>query len=393
MTENKFQWFDEARFGLFIHLGLTSVLGRGDYSVADSRGGDIVFPGKKMSGAEFARLADRFNPDKLSVDAWANHALEAGMRYAVLTTNHHEGFCLWDSRVTEFTSVKTATKRDLVADFVEGMRRAGLRVGLYYSILDWRFEAHWNGPEKDPEDWRRYVEYIHNQVKELCTNYGKIDVLWFDGDWPYDPPAWRSEELLGMIYKLQPDILVNDRTALPGDFDTPENQIIPSERHWESCQVMQGSWHYNSKTKVMDTRSILLRLIRCAMGGGNLLLDVGPRPDGTFPEPCVERLREVGRWLKKHGEGIYGSERIRYNLRHFHTRKGETLYLYFCGEVHWPFWGKEYWLYGVPEPVESAFIPSTGQEIEAQWDDGKLGLIGLPKKCPDIMGTVGLRLK
>lgn len=228
MTENKFDWFDEARFGLFIHWGLSSLL-EGNYSVVDSLGGDIVFAGKKMSGEEFARRAERFNPDKFSADAWADHALEAGMRYAVLTSRHHDGFCLWDSQVSDFTMAKTGAKRDFVADFMEGMRRAG--------------------------------------------------------------------------------------------------------------------------------------------------------------------LREVGQWLKKHGEGIYGSERIHYNPGKFHTRKRKTLYLYFRWEVHWPSWGREFWLYGVKEPVESAFIPATGQEIEVKWDNGKLCLIGLPKEYPDIMGTVGLRLE
>ena len=392
MHEDKFSWFDEAKFGLFIHWGLSSIFER-DSSVIESKDGNIVYAGETFTGEEFAKRAELFKPEKFSADAWAQLALDAGMKYAVLTTRHHEGFCLFDSKVSDLTSAKTAAKRDIVGEFVAGMRKAGLKVGLYYSLLDWSVPAHWNGPEKDPKGWAAYIEYIHTQVRELCTNYGKIDVLWFDGAWPYDPPSWKSEELLSMIYYLQPGILINNRTAIAADFDTPENQITPTDRHWESCQVMHGSWYYDPTLPVMSTWEVLIRLIRCAMGGGNFLLDVGPKPDGTFPELCVERLKEVGQWLKKHGAGIYGSERIRYNLGKFHTRKDKTLFLYFRWDVHWPSWGKEFWLYDVPEPVESAYIPATGQEIEVKWENGKLCLKNLPEEMPDIMGTVALRLK
>jgi alpha-L-fucosidase len=382
MEDSRFAWFDEARFGLFVHWGLYSILGRGEW----------VMYHERIPVAEYARLADRFNPERFDAHIWASHAAEAGMRYAVLTARHHDGFSLWDSQLSDFTSVKSAARRDIVAEFVEAFRAAGLRVGLYYSLLDWRIPAYWNGPEKDPEGWAGFIEYVHGQVRELLTQYGKIDVIWFDGVWPYDPASWQSEELLGMCRRLQPQILVNDRARLPGDFDTPENQILPSDRHWESCQTLQRAWGYTTDEWVEDSSGVLRKLIRCAMGGGNLLLNVGPRPDGSFPEPAVAVLREVGRWLQVHGAGIYGSERIPYDLGYWHTRKGKAIFLYFLWPIHWPSWSTAYWVYGMRERVASAYIPATGQEIQTRWEAGKVCLLDLPRDCPDAMGTIALRL-
>lgn len=382
MDSNKFEWFDEAKFGLFIHWGLYSLLGRGEW---------VMF-NEKIPPEEYARLAVRELGAQFDAEQWARHAVDAGMRYAVFTTRHHDGFSLWDSQLSDFTAPKTAAKRDFVAEYVTAMRQAGLRVGLYYSLLDWRIPAHWSGPEADPAGWSAYIDYIHGQVRELLTNYGKIDMLWFDGCWPYDPVAWKADALLEMIYQLQPDILVNERTRLPGDFDTPENQIIPSDRHWETCQTSQHSWGYNNDKWVDSTWNILTKLIRAAMGGGNMLLNVGPRPDGTFPEACVQRLQEVGEWLQLHGEAIYGSERVRYDMNHWHTRHGNTLYVHFLWDLHWPSWGREYWIANAPERIVSAFIPATGEEIKVRWENGRVCLLDLPKEFPGPTGTVGLRL-
>lgn len=376
-------WFDQARFGLFMHWGLYSLLGKGEWAMY----------AEKIPVEKYSKLAARFAPARFDADTWAGHAVDAGMRYAVLTTRHHDGFCLWDSQVSDFTSVKTAARRDFVAAYVKGMRKAGLRVGLYYSLLDWRFPAYWAGPVKDPDGWKRFIDYIHAQVRELCVNYGKIDVLWFDGCWPYDPPSWRSEELLAMIRKLQPGILINDRTGLAGDFDTPENAILPSGRMWESCQITQSAWGYHKDEKVVSLWDVLNKLCTCASKGGNLLLNVGPKADGTFPKPCVALLQQVGRWMKDHGDGIYGSVPVMepYNYQ-LVTRSRDTLYVHFRwgAGLHWPSWGP-YWLYGVKRRVTDAWIPATGEKIPFEWKKGKVS-ITVPERYPEPFGTVALRL-
>lgn len=382
-TDHNPAWFDQARFGLFMHWGLYSLLGKGEW----------VMYADKIPTEEYAKLAERFAPARFDADAWAGHAVEAGMRYAVLTTRHHDGFCLWDSQTTGFTSVRTAAKRDFVAEYVKAMRKAGLRVGLYYSLLDWRLPAYWAGPVKDPDGWKQFIDYIHAQVRELCVNYGPIDVLWFDGCWPYDPPSWRSEELVAMIRRLQPGILINDRTGLPGDFDTPENAILPSGRLWESCQTTQSTWGYNADEKVLCQWEVLNKLCTCAGKGGNLLLNVGPKADGTFPEPCVALLRKVGRWMKSHGEGIYGSVPVTetYNY-HLVTRSRNTLYVHFRWGtgLHWPSWGP-YCIYGVKNRITDAWIPATGEKVPFEWKDGKV-TITVPSAYPEPFGTVALRV-
>jgi alpha-L-fucosidase len=365
-----------------MHWGVYSILGDGEW----------VMYNRKIPVDEYARLGSQFAPTHFDADAWAGHAVEAGMRYAVLTSRHHDGFCLWDSQVSEFTSVKTAARRDFVAAYLKAMRKAGLRLGLYYSLLDWRVPAYWAGPRKDPEGWARFIEYVHAQVRELCTNYGSLDILWFDGCWPYDPPSWRSGELIAMIRKLQPGILINDRTALPGDFDTPENAILPSGRMWESCQTTQSAWGYHRDEKVIGPWEVLNKLCTCASKGGNLLLNVGPKPDGTFPQGCVKLLREVGAWMKAHGEGIYGSvpvtESYNYQLA---TQSRDTLYLHFrWGEgLHWPSWGR-YWIPGMKRRVIDAWIPASGEKVPFEYRDGAVG-INVPAKYPEPFGTVALR--
>ncbi len=197
-----------------------------------------------------------------------------------------------------------------------------------------------------------------------------------------------------MIRRLQPGILINDRTALPGDFDTPENAILPSERMWESCQTTQTAWGYHRDEKVISLWEVLNKLCTCASKGGNLLLNVGPKPDGTFPEPCVKLLREVGAWLRTHGDGIYGSapvtESYNYQLA-TQNAKRDTVYLHFrWGEsLHWPSWGT-YWIAGVKRRVVDAWIPATGEKVPVQFRDGAVG-ITVPKAYPGPFGTVALR--
>ena len=219
-------WFHQARFGMFIHWGLYSVLSRGEW----------VMLAERIPKEEYAKLAEQFNPGDFSADAWVKLAQEAGMKYIVLTTRHHDGFCLFDSKVSDFTSVKTAAKRDFVAEYVEACRKAGMRVGLYYSLLDWRFPGYHEGREKNPTSTAAMVEQAHSQVKELMGDYGKIDVLWYDGGWVPGVDVkdvaqyWRAEELNRMVRELQPEIITNNRSGQDEDIDTRNKMLLPQKR-------------------------------------------------------------------------------------------------------------------------------------------------------------------
>ena len=353
---------------------------------------------------EFEAVADEFNPKKYNPQEWVDMALEAGMKYMVLTTRRHNGFALFDSRVSDFKATNTPAKRDLVAEFVDACRSKDMKIGFYYSLLDWRYPAYFAGPEKDPVGWAELLDYVHTQVKELCTNYGKIDILWYDGAWllphlwwePDTKEEWQSEKLNAMVRSLQPHILINDRSGTPGDFSTPE-QHIPSlgclrldpynpydtdrpvefdpNRPWETCMTMSDSWGYRPRQKWKSTKQLIHNLARCAEGGGNYLLNVGPKPDGTFPRPAVKRLKEIGGWMKINGESIYGAEPCPFGAGRLGvtTAKGNTVYLHF---TRWP--GKETSILHVKNRVLSAYLLATGQEVDIDQVHYQVTLRGLP---------------
>ncbi len=378
----RMKWFHEARFGMFIHWGLYSLLGRGEWVMFNER----------IRADEYAKLADRFAPDRYDPDAWAALAAEAGMKYMVLTTRHHDGFCLYDSEVSDFTSVKTAAGRDLVAEYVEACRKAGLKVGLYYSLMDWRFKGYWE-PDKYPDSAEAMVGQCHDQVTELMSNYGRIDVLWYDGCWVAHGAAdvgdigefWRADELNANARKLQPHILINNRSGTQEDLDTPEQHVKASEpgRGWESCMTIGDScgWGYvrhNPNFKTLPT--LLQTLVNAAVGEGNLLLNVGPRPDGTIRPEETQLLREMGDWLDVNGEAIYGSQRCELSggIVGQWTRKGASGYLHV---FRWP--GEEAVCpYVVGEPTAATLL-ATGEPVKVRMEcNGRLVISGLPSEPP-----------
>lgn len=396
------RWFPEARFGLFIHWGPYAVYGRGE---------QVLFR-EHLDQREYAEAACRWRPDCFDAAEWAEVARDAGMRYAVLTTRHHDGFCLWDSAFTDYSSAAQAARRDFVREYVEAFRAAGLRVGLYYSLADWRVPAYWEGPAHAPECWAAFRSYVHNQVRELLTNYGRIDVMWFDGAWPHDQRAWGSAELVKMIRALQPGILINNRLGTApadaelsadgglgagesrtlGDFGTPEHHITADpNRLWESCQVSTWRlWGYAIGERWRPADLLLDMLVEAASKGGNLLLNVGPKPDGRLPEQFVERARAVGAWLRVHGECIYGSEAgevcefITYGRQ---TRKGDNLYLVIR------FWDGRPTLAlgGLATPVRRATLLTTGQPLEFAQTQDHVVIQGLPPKPPtDLFPVIRL---
>jgi alpha-L-fucosidase len=229
----RMQWWREAKFGMFVHWGLYSVLGRHEWAMEN----------EGIPVSEYELLAKRFQPVPNVARAWARLAREAGMRYMVMTTKHHEGFCQFDTQLTNYCAPKQGPGRDVVKEYVQAARAEGLRVGFYYSLMDWH---HPDGARcaTDEAARNRFVSYIHGQVRELLTNYGKVDILWYDVAWPLDAAGWESERMNQMVFELQPDIIVNNRNLLPGDFSTPEQEIAAESggRAWGSCMTMNDSW-------------------------------------------------------------------------------------------------------------------------------------------------------
>jgi len=375
----KGEWFDQARFGMFVHWGVYSILARGEW----------VRLIERIPSVKYEKLAWRFNPKNYHPEEWVDLAQEAGMKYMVLTTRHHDGFSLFDSGVSDFTAPKTAAKRDLIAEYVEACRKKGMRIGFYYSLLDWRYPAYFSGPKKDPEGWKAFLEYVHTQVRELCTDYGKIDVLWYDGGWPWTAEDWRSAELNATVRKLQPEILINNRSRLSEDFETPEQHIAaPSDpkRMWESCMTMNDNWGYSAGDRNWkSTRQLIYNLASCASGAGNYLLNVGPRAGGNIPLPSIRRLKEIGKWMQFNGESIYGSERspIQGGMIGLTTAKGNTLHLHV---FRWP--GKEATIACVKSKVISAHIVANEQEVAITQKEDRVFLQNLPKKAPDRYDSV-----
>ena len=373
-------WFAKARFGMFVHWGPYSVLGRCVWARYWER----------IPAAEYAKLAWRFNPKKYQPQEWVALAQEAGMRYMVLCTRQHPGYCLFDSAVSEFTAPKMAPGRDLVAEYVEACRSRGMRIGFYYSLLDWRFPSYFEGPERDPKGWARLVHYVHAQVRELCSNYGKIDILWYDGRWPWSAEDWKAGELNAMVRKLQPGILINNRSGLPEDFGTPE-QHVPV-RHspttmWESCMTINDHWGYAPRDRNWKpARQLIRNLVRCVSGGGNYLLNVGPKPDGTMPAPSVKRLRKIGEWMRANEESVRGAGACPVSMGTFNgasTARGSTVYFHM---FLWP--GKEAAVGNLKSRILSAQLLATGEQVEFVQEKDRLVFKNLPARAPDPSDTV-----
>jgi len=372
--EQRMKWWHEARFGMFVHWGLYSVLGRHEW-VMETEGIPV---------AEYEQLARRFQPKPNAARDWARLARQAGQKYMVMTTKHHEGFCHFDSKLTDYCAPKQGPGRDLVKEYVEAARAEGMRVGFYYSLMDWH---HPDGVRcaTDEAARRRFVDYIHGQIHELLSNYGTIDVLWYDVSWPLDAAGWESEKMNAMVFQLQPEIIVNNRNALPGDFATPEQHITAGEGAWESCMTMNDSWGYQrADDNWKSPKTIVRNLVTCAHDTGNYLLNIGPRPDGSIPEESASILTSVGKWMARHGETIYRSEKCqpRQSTYANFSRHGNTLYMH----VHfWP--GSTVSLGGLRNKVTSARLVASGTEVKFDQDDFRVRFTGMPDKAADELVT------
>ena len=383
-------WWEQARFGMFIHYGLYSIVGQQEW-VLESEG--IPIP-------QYEMLAAHFKPGPGCARAWARLARRAGQKYMVLTAKHHEGFCLWDSKLTDYNAAQQGAGRDLVREFVEAARAEGLRIGFYYSLMDWH---HPDGMRcaTDEAARRRFVEYTFGLLRELLTNYGKIDILWYDVDQPLTPEQWEAERMNRMVFALQPEIIVNNRNGLDGDFSTPEHKIQAAKRAWESCETLNLGWGYQRADHEWKSPRIILNdLATCAQQGGNFLLNIGPEPDGAVPAESVRILETVGQWLETNGEAIYGTQggaSISFGNYTNFTRKGNTLY------IHVYFWPADtpaaQWLPffqpptvvavgGLDAKVLSAKLLKTGAKLDFTQDELSLRFSALPVAPPDDPVTV-----
>ncbi|NLG28810.1 MAG: alpha-L-fucosidase, partial [Chloroflexi bacterium] len=301
---------------------------------------------------------------------------------------HHDGFSLWDTRCSDFCATKVGPKRDLVREYVEACHRGGMPVGFYYSLMDWRYPASFAGAAKDPAGWAAMVDYVHAQVRELCTNYGKVDILWYDGGWPGSAEDWRSVELNAMARELQPGILINNRSQTPEDFGTPEQEVRAEApgRAWETCMTLNENWGYSSEDSAWKSAwRVIKTLVQCSVGEGNFLLNIGPKPDGTVPSPSVKILHEVGAWLEKNGASVYGTTRAPSfgSMWGPFTIKGSSVYAH---TERWP--GKEATFCRFANRVQSVHMLETGDDVPFEQQSDRLFLKGLPSKALNPIDTV-----
>lgn len=348
------EWFLQDRFGLFIHFGLFSVAARHEW----------VMTLEQIGAEGYKKYFDNFNPDLFDARAWARKAKAAGFKYAVLTAKHHEGFALWDTGLSDYKITNTSFGRDLVQEYIEAFREEGLQVGLYFSLLDWHqsdFLVDGYHPERNnreyveshPGNMDKYTKFMHGQVKELLTNYGKIDYIWFDfsyanRDWGDSTGKgkddWKSEELEKMILSLQPDIIINDRLDLGRGVGTPEQyqrnakmEAGQKQLVWEACQTLNGSWGYDRDNLDWKSSEMVVKLLVDTVSkGGNLLLNIGPNARGEWDGRTKQIIGEVGEWMRLHNKAIYncGTSEFQPPVDARFTQNGKHLYLHLFS---WPY--------------------------------------------------------
>lgn len=419
--DKRMEWYKDARFGMFIHWGLYAIPARGEW----------IRSVEEVPKEEYMKYFREFNPVDFDAKAWAKAARDAGMKYVVLTAKHHDGFCLFDSKHTDFKSTNTKCGRDFVKEFVEAVRGEGLRVGLYFTLLDWYHEDYPHYGDKnhpmrnnkaytnENRNFDNYLTYMHNQVREICTNYGKLDILWFD--FSYDDmrgEKWRATELVDMVRSLQPEVIIDNRLEVSGegygslasgnpmpyhgDFVSPE-QIIPpngiqdvngEDFVWESCVTMNNNWGYCAEDHYFKPASMLIKkLVECVSKGGNMLLNVGPDAKGNIPIESMEILYEIGRWMKKNKESIYGCGKAEIEKPDFGrvTRRGNHLYFHIyentIGPVPLQGFKKEE-VKGIRYLATGAEIPISDSWVHSDYPDMVFANLGPDPVLLDAVDTV-----
>lgn len=337
-TENKekMEWFEDAKLGIFIHWGIYSVQG-----ISES----WAFFNNYINHENYMKQLNGFTASKYKPDEWAQLIHDAGAKYSVITTKHHDGVSLWDSKAEKAITIKkdAQAKKDVLDPFVKALQKTGLKTGLYYSLPDWShpyYDVNTRTRKRyslqdEPQRWANYVKYYQTQLNELSERYHP-DLIWFDGDWEHNSEEWKAQQTLANLRKYNPNIIINSRLNHHGDYDTPEQGIPvvrPSAAYWELCYTMNDSWGYQAFDKHYKTPNMIVRtLVDCISMGGNLLLDIGPKEDGTIPQEQVSILKELGRWTGLHKEAVYGTRAgipfENYQGKSSLSKDGKTVYLY-----------------------------------------------------------------
>lgn len=406
-------WWNEAKFGMFIHWGLYSVL-EGEYKGEKPQYACLIMDQCNIPIVEYEKLASQFNPLKFDAHEWVSVAKQAGMKYIVLTAKHHDGFCLWDSKISSWDINRTPFKRDILKELAMACEKEGIKFCVYYSISDWHhpdeegihepyYRQNKSG-KTNPNFSRYYEDYMKPQLKELLTNYGDIGVMWFDGEWIPDYTSEMGKDIYNYLRNIKPDLIINNRVDVgrqgmmgmdkdgdfAGDFGTPEQQIPDTGMpgiFWESCMTMNDRWsyaHFDNNWK--SAKDLIDKLIDIVSKGGNFLLDVGPSPEGIFPMPVIDRLKITGQWLALNGEAIYGAEASPFESPTWgrYTRKNNRIYAHV---FQWP----ENGLLSIPEisNFRSAWILSDQRKSKLTVIDSVDGItIRLPSSAPHKYTTV-----
>jgi alpha-L-fucosidase len=414
--DKRMEWWRDARFGMFIHWGLYAVPA-GEWKGKQIPGiGEWIMERADIPVSQYEQLAKQFNPVKFDADEWVRIAKNAGMKYIVITSKHHDGFCLWDSKVTDYDIVDAAPfKRDVLRELSRACKKQGIRLCFYHSIMDWHhpdaqapFYPNYNDTKQSNPNFPRYAEnYMKPQLKELISNYGPLGVLWFDGEWIGDWTEPQGKDLYNYVRALQPDIIINNRVGkgrkgmeglskgdqeYAGDFGTPEQQIpakgLPGV-DWESCMTMNDTWGYKSSDHNWKSSEDLLRkLADIASKGGNFLLNVGPTSEGLIPGPSVERLAAMGEWMKVNGESIRGTTASPLGEVPWGrcTAKPGKLYLHV---FDWPANGKLE-VPGLKDQVRNAYLLADKKRAKLPVMRGgeDTVMVTVPEKVPDRINTV-----
>jgi len=407
----KMQWFYTAKLGIFMHWGIYAVDGTAE---------SWAFFRNEVPYNQYMAQKNGFTASKYDPESWAALFVEAGARYAVLTSKHHDGVALWDTKYSDLNVVKaTPAGRDLIDPYCKAMQKANLKVGIYFSHLDWSHPDYasvashavlfdekrnpFSYPPKGKEDifrWEKFLLFHRGQIKELCTLY-KPDLLWFDGTWERDDEHWRMKELRDSILVWKPGVILNSRMRGYGDYETPE-QAIPvtrPDKKWELCMTMNNSWGYRqSDTNYKTPLEIIRTFVECIGNGGNLLLDIGPMEDGTIPKPQIERLKILGQWIRRNEPAIYSTS-AGLPLGHFYGQSTlsadkKTIYLFVSDQPH------EYIpLKGIRNKIKSINVLATGEQLTYKISGGAPWVnipgdihISLPKKYDDYITVIAIEL-
>lgn len=376
------EWFQKARFGLFIHYGLYSMLGRGEW----------VMNREKIQPETYRKLADKFTAKYFDADYICGLAANAGMKYVVLTTMHHDGFRLYDSKLSDYNSMKSPAKRDLTAEIIRAARKRGMKIGLYHSLNNWYDQPDSVSALESKKNYELFIKNTHERLRELVTKYKPFDTMWYDGWWPFNSKQWQAVKMNKMVQKIQPHIIFNGRNGLPGDFSTPEGHMsAPSIwRPWEGCMTLNEHWGFHAgDTKWKSAGDVIDLLAKAAGGKGNLLLNIGPEGDGTVPAGSVKVLEDLAKWMKVNKECVFDTDIFNYDLQkrgahrgdwmhhgHF-TAKGKTLYAIVR---FWP--GKVFIISGLECEVRKISMLGKSGQIPFKQEGDILALLGMPEKSP-----------